>query len=476
MSQEREDNRRIVKRIIVEGQLVLETPTCLSSGDAEGVTDMMLLRDSKSDAALLTGASITGALRNYLREFENQYSASEKDLPTARQYLATKLFGSLRADEDGEQSPLVIYDSLSSQPKPETELRDGVSIDAKRSVAKDGFKYDLELLTVGSIFPLKFELLIDAAQDHERLIQALAIALRGLENNEIAIGMKKRRGFGHCKVERWKVWQFDMEQESDRLAWLTFGQTWTTHTKQSATGSIFTALGIHQTVNDARDRFTLEATFKLKGSMLIRAEGEINAPDVVHLKSRRHGKPEPILSGTSLAGVLRHRALRIVRTLGGQAIFIEKIFGDKKCSQSSRLIVQECEIHKANELVQSRIAIDRFTGATVHGALFDEQAIFSNGETEFKLHLELHNPKDAEIGLLLLLLKDLWTGDLAIGGGSSIGRGRVQGVLATMQHHKQGKKQRDWKIEAESKQLKITGSKEMEACVDELNKHCSEAA
>jgi hypothetical protein len=39
---------------------------------------------------------------------------------------------------------------------------------------------------------------------------------------------------------------------------------------------------------------------------------------------------------------------------------------------------------------------------------------------------------NAQVGLLLLVLKDLWTGDLPIGGESSVGRGRLRGVEATI--------------------------------------------
>ena len=38
--------------------------------------------------------------------------------------------------------------------------------------------------------------------------------------------------------------------------------------------------------------------------------------------------------------------------------------------------------------------------------------------------------EQAEIGLLLLLLKDLWTGDLPLGGESGSGRGRLHGFQA----------------------------------------------
>ena len=39
---------------------------------------------------------------------------------------------------------------------------------------------------------------------------------------------------------------------------------------------------------------------------------------------------------------------------------------------------------------------------------------------------------EANIGLLLLLLKDLWTADLPLGGESSVGRGRLRGKHAVL--------------------------------------------
>ena len=42
------NQRHIIKRIIVRGTLVLDTPTCLGNGDADSPTDLALLRDSIS--------------------------------------------------------------------------------------------------------------------------------------------------------------------------------------------------------------------------------------------------------------------------------------------------------------------------------------------------------------------------------------------------------------------------------------------
>jgi CRISPR/Cas system CSM-associated protein Csm3 (group 7 of RAMP superfamily) len=371
------------------------------------------------------------------------------------------------------------------------------------------------------------------------LLKSLAITLSGLEakndakSGEISLGMKKRRGFGRCHVKEWQVWNFDLTDASDRIAWLTLDHSWLTDppcTKSPAIDSSIVAamkkagLDVPEDWEDKRDRFTIQATFKLVSSLLIRSgQAETGrAPDVVHLKSYRIINQQikwlfdraiqilgelpseidlwssenlelfffahnllkakvltSVLSGTSLAGVLRHRAERIVNTLEKPTTIIDEIFGpdfsqDKtKKAKASRLIVHESVIENTTELVQTRIAIDRFTGGAYHGALFQEQPIFANDNTELKLEIELRQPKKHEIGLLLLLLKDLWTEDLPVGGGSSVGRGRLKGKKATMTW-----KDSTWEIEQNGKDsLKITpesDKEKLEAYVSELANYLKE--
>ncbi|MBE9120863.1 hypothetical protein IQ269_08535 [Tychonema sp. LEGE 07199] len=454
MTQERLNrcHRPIAKRIIVRGTLILDTPTCLGSGDADSPTDIALLRDSVSDCALLTGASIAGALRNYLREYQHGYGVEEQ-----KGDRATTLFGGTRRDPDGEQSPLIINDAISST-IPTVELRDGVEIEPITGTAKPGHKYDLELLAAGTKFSLSFELLVEKdknSAEQQALINDLAWALQGLEKGKIGIGMKKRRGFGRCHVEEWQVWNFNLEDANDRNLWLKF-EHWRTGfipifnvytlIKEGLTQA---GLQVEESLEDKRDRFLIHAEFKLVGSLLIRSgqDSTGRAPDVVHLKSHRNDELKPVLSGTSLAGVLRHRAERIVNTLGGSSTLVNELFGfvEGKEAKSSRLVVHEKVIKDATDLVQNRIAIDRFTGGAYHGALFDEQPIFGGEKTRVCIELELRNPNEYEIGLLLLLLKDLWTTDLPVGGESSIGRGRLKGIKADfIRHHPQNPKQ--WQI------------------------------
>jgi CRISPR/Cas system CSM-associated protein Csm3 (group 7 of RAMP superfamily) len=188
------------------------------------------------------------------------------------------------------------------------------------------------LLQAGTEFPVSFELLVEREANEADLLKGLAIALSGLENHEICLGMKKRRGFGRCHVKEWQVWNFNLEDAGDRNLWLNF-EHWRTgfipifdlHT------SITEALGIKLDINgdDKRDRFLIDAQFQLVGSLLIRSgqDSTGRAPDVVHLKSHRPDKSDslPVLSGTSLAGVLRHRAERIVNTLGGSSTLCKRV-------------------------------------------------------------------------------------------------------------------------------------------------------
>jgi CRISPR/Cas system CSM-associated protein Csm3 (group 7 of RAMP superfamily) len=438
-------SRRIVSRIVVEGDLVLQTPAHFGNGDSDDVTDMPLLLDPLDEAEgritpLLTGASLAGALRSYLREIESGYGNE-----SGKQSLCVRLFGGLQRDDEGEQSSLIVEDALGVNGA--IEFRDGVAINAKSRTADEGKKYDLQLWAAGTRFPLRFELVIREYDDEAALRQALVTALAGLSNGGITLGMRKQRGYGAVTVENWRVRQWDLRKPAELLDWLENSAA--PITSQT---SLETALGAALT-KDARDYFALEATFAFDGPLLIRSEGR-NAdkgPDAVHLKARQaDGNAAPVLSGTSLAGVLRARAFKILATLGDKQkakTQVDDLFGtdmeelrkrrtqgDKNAQpRASRLKVTEQVIRNVqDELVQNRVSIDRFTGGALETALFNEQPVFGGKDSRLTLTLHLRNPKEAEIGLLLQLLKDLWTGDLPVGGESSVGRGRLQGLSATL--------------------------------------------
>jgi CRISPR/Cas system CSM-associated protein Csm3 (group 7 of RAMP superfamily) len=336
------------------------------------------------------------------------------------------------------QSPLIVEDALGLLP--EIELRDGVQIDPATRTAVDKKKFDMELLRAGMIFPLRFELLVPVGEERT-LRSALTLALRGLQEGEICLGARKRRGFGECRVQNWRICEYDLTAPRGRglLGWLK-GDT----TGQMQGDDIAVLLGQDTSqAPDRRRRFRIQAAFWLDGSLLIRSGfGEADTgPDAIHLHRPEAGssRRSPILPGTSLAGVIRQRALRIAQTLRGDngASMIDALFGrgpigadDKHVG--GRVAVRETAVENVHSLVQNRIRIDRFTGGVLDNFLFNEAPVFGGPGSLVKLDVMLRNPSSAEIGLLLLVLKDLWTADLPVGGGANVGRGRLQGLHAEL--------------------------------------------
>lgn len=460
----RHTHRQIVERITITGVLRLESPAHFGSGEASDMTDMALASDELDGAALLPGTSLAGALRNYLRELQYGYPdkkpATENEpvqpgpeISTPRVDYASLLFGGEREDAQGRQSWVIVHDAPSQFTR--LELRDGVKINPKTRTAEDNFKYDYELLSAGTEFRLRFELLLPAGdQVQADILLALATALSGLEKGEITLGKRKRRGFGRCSVHGWQVVRYRLDTPAGLAAWLAEDHFEWLEPGLRARFEPQTTLqkalvGNAALLPDQRKRLIVAAEFGLDGSLLVRSgfgDADIG-PDVVHLRSLRpglDGKPvwQPVLPGTSLAGALRARALRVATVVGGSPRrarkFVEAIFGPEKVERddentpASRLETEETVIAGGIDWIQNRVKIDRFTGGAFDGALFNEQPVFGASQTRINIRLILRQPSPGETGLLLLLLKDLWTGDLHLGGEASIGRGRLRGICASL--------------------------------------------
>ncbi|MCI0564038.1 MAG: RAMP superfamily CRISPR-associated protein, partial [Nitrososphaera sp.] len=335
----------------------------------------------------------------------------------------------------------------------------GVKISPKSRTAEENKLFNLQLWRVGTTFPLRFELLISERAYKkgyaDKLKQVLAIVLTGFKDGSITLGARKRRGYGQIDVAEWRIKTYNMAKPEDLLDWIEHGDE---PLKVMPEPDIQKALGVQIVIQDSRELFCIYATFSLDGSLLIHSGSgqDDQGPDTVHLHSARITRQQntpgklvskPILSGTSLSGALRARALRIAKTIAPvdrQFIaeqIVEEMWGadmEKVKEQrkkgnmnakpyASRVRVEETVIEPTTSLVQNRIRIDRFTGGAFGTALFSEQPIFDDGKQEaVRVSLALSNPKDYEIGLFLLVLKDLWTGDLPLGSGSSIGRGRLR--------------------------------------------------
>jgi len=438
MTAQWQNPKDIHKRIIISGKLRTITPAHLGCGDSDSVLDMPLLRDPLEDRALLTGATLAGGLRSYLVK-----NGKDKE--------ARKLFGGVN-DDTSFESPLIVDDSIGDALQ--VEIRNGVAINPETRTAKEKQKYDYEMMPSGMTFPIAFELIISKKDQDKEILKTLAFALKGLQNGEIFLGKRKRRGFGECQVSDWKYWSFDWNS-TGMLEWLNFNPLITE--PQSSGDSIEEVLSVNlDEVQNSSTRCRIEATFSLLSSFLIRSSSispGLKNVDSVYMKDD-HGNP--IITGTSLAGVFRGRVQRIANTLGrdGEQVAAQ-MFGDggyvdstgvNHRAKASRFWVKEAVIEENShqDYIQTRVGIDRFTGGASEARLFSEIPVWSTPRTNVTLTFGMENPEPIEVGYMFLLLKDLWAGDLPIGGESSIGRGRFMGKCATIEF---GTDQ--WRLESE---------------------------
>jgi len=435
--------REFAERWVIMGQLVLDSAAHFGNGEEGDAVDMPLVRDRIDRRPLLTGASLAGALRDYVNDRLLAFGKAEN-----HGSVAARLFGGSRGDDEGSQSPLIVFDARADADC--SEIRDGVAIDAKMGTAAKRLKFDCEVIPAGVAFSIRLELLVTDSQDRDAQLSCLAAALAGLQCGEIRLGARKNRGCGMSRARQWAVRRFDLSTPNGWTDWLRSDHMNPIPTATPRFDSITEALqdalpGLRITPEpDRRRRLVVTVHLRCPGGLLIRSPGtEADSPDAVHLRSGAR----PVLSGTSLAGVLRSRALRVAQLVRGRQndpeAWVDGVFGSltarsdkqgrdrRKMLRASRLRTSEQAIagSSANSepvrLRPARIRVDRFTSGVVDGALFDEEPVYG-GHVTFTL--ELRDPRPGETGLLLLVLKDLLIRDLPLGGSSSVGRGVVEGM------------------------------------------------
>jgi CRISPR/Cas system CSM-associated protein Csm3 (group 7 of RAMP superfamily) len=328
-----------------------------------------------------------------------------------------------------------------------SEIRDGIRRDLTTGIVQKNFKFDYELIPVGTTFQLRFELPVLAAQtnldsaysDESKLLQTLIQALLGLENGEIKFGRYKSK-LGKTKTDSWKARRFDLSKSEGWDAYLGSSQLEPIPEGTSAYNSIFEALVYRDslTITDARQATTFSLVLKQDGSM--RLGGGIGAAKVNQLNRWNKGSHshENIISGSSIHGAVRAYASKIVNTKAQQTLtdseLLQDLFGPlevkKNNARASRLETREVVLQNAKRLHQTRIAIDAFTGGVVEGATFEEVVVVGGEAT---LTLTVRSAEPAHLGLIWFVVADILRGEVAFGGTTNLGRGRFVGQTLTIQ-------------------------------------------
>ena len=459
MTAQFEKARDICQRIILEAVIELRSPAHLGGSDPDASSDRPLLSDADG-RTYLAGTTLAGLMRAALEPYDQQAAARLfGDLCAQDNALAGEKPGKSTPGNQARQARLLFSDAHVMQGSAlPVEVRDGVRIDAASAVADDKEKYDLELLPAGARFRLRFQLDLPSNQEERTplLLGALKV-FRALEEGRISLGARTTRGFGETHVvpdqegQRWSVEEYDVRGEKSMRAWLGRGleglpHGWPEPIKRCCadTKALAEAWGLELPRLPCAGNTTFGLKLRVDGSLIIRSGGH-DPTDADHIHLRRPEltsdgqlfEPKPVLPGTSLAGVLRHRCLRIARTLArDQAAaddLVDQSFGPAKISKerkawASRVRVQEASIRGGRILRNTRLRIDPWTGGAVESLLFSEDLLYG-GLLDLRIELcqlPTASYTRAARALLLLALRDLARGEVPVGGECGAGRGRLR--------------------------------------------------
>ena len=414
-------------KIILKANLELISPLMIGSGESE-ISDRDILLN-KEGKPFIPASSFMGKLYNELssdkkKKYFGQKKAGENDKNEEENKAESSKF---------EHQSYIICDDLhlSDDSAKNTAIRDGIRINPETGLVEKETKFDYQVLEPGNHFALEMSINVEPDDNYNDCKELMKNIVNVLSNRQFALGGKTSSGFGNLQAQNIKVMEYDFADKKQAAAYLLKKETENLFSKYIEDNSML------------NDEFRINASFQIVNSFLIRSYSKTPyGSDATQLKCG----DKFVLPGTSLRGALRAKAQKILNLLWENKknevdMFIAALFGttslEKKNEYSvpSSLYVSETVIDNVKCEMQNRIQIDRFTGGTIESALFDSMPVFPvpNDEAQLvNLTLTIHKPLPSQKGLLLLLLKDLYTSELPIGGEKNVGRGLLKGTKATV--------------------------------------------
>ena len=484
----------IVRKVIFKVPVELKSPLRIGCGYDDGITDLLVLK-SADGRPLVPATSLAGVLRQQIRELYDERLAD---------FCFGQIDDSKKAKAEIGQSRIYVDDLILDIAGEGYLHRDGVAIDDYTGIGIDGAKFDYEAVDRGASGTLQMEITLRAADIEEA--QALDSrvfrhpdaadfwddfneTLADILYTGIHVGSLTAKGFGllTSASEEVPFYTFDFSKPGEFYKWLDYLDAGQQTDYQLPDSS---ASYRPERVQYPEDTLVMDLQFGLKSSLLVRDynAGGQSASSVISVQMKNYD--DFVIPGTTIKGVIRHRAEHLLRQIFSDSErsqdFINHLMGyaneSKGVGQQSHLMVHEAYIPSSQVRLhkQTRNRIDRLTGGTIEGALFSEAPIWRNKDFSAPVHFKWRVKKcqDREAGLLFLVMRDLWMGNVPIGGGAAIGRGVLQGQRCHLQF-----KQWDIVLEGDGKQaLSIQGMQQgqeatpqqcmdfLEQCVAEIGR------
>jgi len=344
-----------------------------------------------------------------------------------------------------------VFDDLVLDPDITTDERQQVAIDRHRGRGEDGLLRKTERVRADhdKLVTVDFEIHSpDAYTD-----TALAVLLDELHESGVRIGANTGTGHGHLKLpaldaDHVELRRLDLTDADTLLRWIGAEdrRSAAMPPNDDVSGWIAKHLGDLPATPDERRPWT-----ELRFSLRCKPDEPYLVGDPQETGVRPQTLPLPIANGgsgivgSSIRGALRSRAERIVRTLGAETWDsvqyrtesdtnaeeandpATRLFGST--AAAGYVIVPDTVADGARPKTFDFLAIDRFTGGGQDKLKFDVQAL-TGGNLDVTVDLASHEPD--LVGLLLLLLLDIATGDLPLGSRTRRGFGTMRGQRLTI--------------------------------------------
>lgn len=448
--------RQIQSRLHITGTLVAQSPIHVGGIGGNSQVDLALAVNGQGQY-YIPGTSLAGALRGWM-EMSINYST-----------LVT-LWGFQEENGRGGHASFVLVEDAAIEGAV-SEIREGVGINRIWGSAEDKFKYNRAILPKGAKIPLNITQDISPKSDNEKAL--LAQLLQALENGEIRLGAAKTRGLGRVKLENLSIREHNFGNRNGILKMLQGNSE---------------RLNLNDLLNSDQQfiqasQITIEIHWQPQSSVMVKAEGDGIAVDILPLVSEFDNHLTFVLPGSSIKGALRTQAERIIRTVcdwptqqyfqeqlelplvedlfgvrakannqnnkGIGSLFIDDCYANMRINHNTWADIQASKSHsdlrqnlnRANLQTTQQafhVAVDRWTGGAADSFLYSNIELIGVNWQPIRLQLNLKRIQENQlpgIALILLVLRDLAEGRITLGYGTNRGMGSIHVAKSILQGH-----------------------------------------
>lgn len=416
----------------------LTSPLSVGCGEKD-ITDRDIVLDGRG-YPYIPGSALAGAYRKlFSQETADHYFGL--DLTEERLKKCMDLGKNVLTE-----SNVAVYDAVILNPDERViTTRDMVALDEFK-VSIDDCKFDFQVLEPGVHFVTYLEQSMNCSEE-QYVLQEIVHAW---QKEQIQLGAKTGRGYGHTRVLEVAECGFNLADQSERDTWLEFDMYEDAGWNICGTFSCLSALipgskkynkleiiykKLQISVKATDELCVLLDLVQKSGISVRKYSTDVDKADYMQM-TRKDGTP--FIPGTSWAGAFRAQFEKLDVDFARKKKLTELFFGKVKSnddmeSHKTRVTFSESELHGGIWKTYTRNAIDRFTGGTVDGALYTEKSYFG-GNTQLKITCDTSGLDKKIIrhfvSVLAAAILDLDRGFMAVGGLTAVGHGifRVEEV------------------------------------------------